>query len=115
MAPNLEPVVGGIRRSAPDLREHLFRHPVRGVCQPTILLALAQEVDEVLDLGNFLGRKVAHLPKDGVPRSWEPRRRLTLPGRSLHFGIVTLCSAMWRSCGLWITERRGPSASSAQS
>jgi hypothetical protein len=31
------------------------------VGQSTILLALTQEVDEVLDFSDFLGRKIAHL------------------------------------------------------
>jgi len=46
-------VVGGIRRVAPDFRERLFGHPARGVCQPTILLALMQEIDEGFDLSDF--------------------------------------------------------------
>ena len=56
-SPNSSPVIVGVVGVVPDPGEGGLGEPRRGVREAPLLVAQAQEVDEVLDLGQPLGRE----------------------------------------------------------
>ena len=64
MSPNLKLVVLGIDGVVPDPREGVLGESCEGVDQVSVL-SLIEEVHEVLDFGDLLGRKFLDLLDEG--------------------------------------------------